>query len=146
MNLDHHPRRKLLHDVGMDTLLSMRASGMTVKGMAEQLGVCDGTIYNHLRGYKRAKNKGQAEAKVTRLPEQAPLAETAPKPNPLPAMNITDIKLNGALLNCEISGNRIILQTDTCGIKFDQLDDLAAEIQRVKQLVRQINTLQGAKQ
>ena len=61
-------------------------------------------------------------------------------------MNITDIKLNGALLNCEISGNRIILQTDTCGIKFDQLDDLAAEIQRVKQLVRQINTLQGAKQ
>lgn len=48
MNLDNHPKRKLINDVSMDELLQMRKDGMSNMDIAHRTGVSKATIYRYL--------------------------------------------------------------------------------------------------
>lgn len=136
MNLDNHPKRGILKDIDMNTLMRMRTEeGMSNREIAEKVGV----TYEAIHRIIGKQPKGiRYSAKATRGGEniEANVSSVA-KP---PALPVKSFECSGEVVSFEVNGDLVIAKSDKGEIllRKGELPMLVRDLMRLDETIKAI--------
>lgn len=142
MSLDFHPKRGLIKDVDISTLLKMRDEGMSQKEIADAFGVCQTTISYKLRNYqKRERETQESNATKISIPQNwGPVkiekpVEVGKKVKALPIKNMV---LEGDILDIEADMEQKTFVVFDQRFTFSDLPIVLEDLQRLQETLQQM--------
>lgn len=141
MNLDQHPKRGILKDVDISTLLRMRDEGMTQREIAECFGVSQNTISKKIGTPRNRPLSAPSESAAPRIsipqnwePVKVPEA-VKEKPIVPEAMPLSKFEARGKFFEFDVDVKGKAVTVENMIFSFENLPDIVKDFQNLQKTI-----------